>query len=220
MWGSVTLINDNRVAPHAKSLPVLPVAALDQLARLHVETSEVSRLILFLRSSVHVASVFMLMGTCVLFLGGGATIGYNFCWAALVLIGVAALLYSHIRANAAAFDRAPVSEAARHLRMTLFYIGLAWGSGAFLATPPAVSALQAILFAVAPTLLLALLLKDAGGLAAFLAPAGALTIGAAFTRSWPDAGLDAVLIPVLQWGLFIGIILRHRTPFPAGLVLR
>lgn len=216
----MTLINDNRVGPHAKPLPVLPVAALDQLARLHVETSEVSRLILFLRSSVHVASVFMLMGTCVLFLGGGATIGYNFSWAALVLIGVAALLHSHIRTNAAAFGRAPVSEAARNLRMTLFYMGFAWGAGAFLATPPGVSVLQAILFAVVPSLLLALLLKDAWGLAAFLAPAGALTVGAAFARSWPNSSLDAVLIPVLQWGLFIGIILRHRTLFPAGLALR
>ena len=114
----------------------MPVAALDQLARLHVETSEASRLVKFLRSAVHAAFLFMLMGTCVLFLGGGPTIGHDFSWAALILIGVAALLYSYIRTNAAVFGRAPISEAARNLRAILFYMGVAWGAGAFLACLP------------------------------------------------------------------------------------
>ena len=175
---------------------------------------------MFLRSAVHIASLFMLMGTCVLFLGGGATIGHNFSWAVLILIGVTGLLYSYIRTNAAAFDRAPVSEAARNLRVILFYMGLAWGAGAFLAVPPDLSLLQAVLFAVMPTLLLALVANDTTGLAAFLVPAGALTIGAAFTRTWPDASLDAFLIPALQCGLFVGTILRRRAPLPAGLALR
>lgn len=220
MWGSVALTGDNSAHHRDRPLPVLPLAALDQLARIHVETSLASRLVVFLRSAVHVASLFMLMGTCVLFLGGGATIGRNFGWAVLILMGVTGLLYSYIRTNAAAFDRAPVSEAARNLRALLFYMGLAWGAGAFLAVPPDLSLLRAVLFAVMPTLLLALIANDVAGLAVFLVPAGALTVGAAFSRTWPDARLDAILIPALQCGVFIATILRRRAPLPAGLALR
>jgi hypothetical protein len=196
------------------------MAALEQLARLHTETSEASRLTLFLRSSVHVASVFMLMGTCLLLMGGGLSFAHNFSWAVLILLGVAALLYSYIRNTAAVFDRAPVSEAARNLRRIHFYIGLAWGAGAFLAVPAQVPAYQAILFALIPTLLIALMLKDMGSLLAFSAPAGAWTIYAAFARSWPDASLDAILIPPLQASLFLAVFLRRRTQLPAGLALR
>ena len=198
----------------------MPLAALDRLQRLHVETSEASRLTLFLRSSVHVASLFMLMGTCVLFLGGGLSLAENFSWAALILLGVAGLLYSYIRNMAAAFDRAPASEAARNLRLILFYMGLAWGAGAFLAVPAAFPAYQAVPFAVVPVLLLALMLHDAAGLAAFLVPAGAATLYAAFTRAWPGVSLDAVLIPLLQAGLFLAALLLRRAHFPPGLALR
>lgn len=211
---------DNNARTQSRPLPVLPVAALDQLARLHAETSEASRLTLFLRSSVHVASLFMLLGTCVLLLDGGVSFARNFGWAVLMLAGVAMLLYSDIRTNAAVFDRAPVSESARRLRFILFYTGLAWGGGAFLALPEEFPAYQAILFAVVPTLLLALMLHDAGGLLAFLVPAGASTVWAAFEQAWPSAAMVAVLVPLLQAGLFLATLLRRRTHFPAGLALR
>ena len=127
-----------------------------------------------------------------------------------------ALLHSYIRTNAAAFDRVPISQAARNLRVILFYMGFAWGAGAFLAVPPDLPALQAILFAVVPALLLALLLNDVDGACRLSGPAGVLTIGAAFVRSWPDAGLDALLILILQWGLFAAIALRRRIPSSRG----
>lgn len=217
----MALTEDNNIIhPAARPLPVLPIAALDQLARLHVETSEASRLAKLLRNSIHAASLFMLMGTCVLFLGGGATIGQNFSWAALVLIGVVGLIHSYIRTNAAALGRIPVLQAARNLRVTLLYLGIAWGMGAFLAVPPDLPALQAVLFAIVPALLLAVVLNDGIGLAAFQAPAGVLTILAAFTQSWPDAGLDALVILAVPWGLFAALALRRRNPLPAGLALR
>ena len=201
-------------------MPVLPLAALDQLARLHAESSQASRLAKFLQGAVHAASLFMLMGACVLAFGGGATIGRNFSWAVLVLTGVAALLYSYIRSDAAAFSRAPASQAARNLRVILLYLGIAWGAGAFLAMPPDVPAPAAILFAVMPAMLLAWQLRDLGGLAAFQGPAGILTIAAAFAQHWPQAGLDAVMILVFHWGLFAVIAWRRRLPLPAGLALR
>lgn len=217
----MALTKDNPITiRRAEPLPVLPIAALDQLARLHAETSEASRLAKLLRNSIHAASLFMLMGACVLLLGGGPTIGQNFSWAALGLLGVVGLIYSHIRVNAATFDRAPVWIAARNLRLTLFYLGLVWGAGAFLAMPPELPTPQAILFAVMPALLLTIVLNDKAGLAAFQAPAGALTILAAFTQSWPHAALDALTILVVQWGLFAVLALRRRASLPAGLALR
>jgi hypothetical protein len=218
LWGSVA-IADNNNAVQARPLPVLPKAALDRLARLHVETSEASRLVMFLRASVHAAFFFMLMGACVLFLAG-TSMGQNFSWAALVLIGVVALLHSYIRTNAAVFDRAPVSEAARNLRAIFFYMGLAWGAGAFLVLPADLPAVPAILFAAVPALVLTLLLRDMRGLAAFLVPASVLAIAAAFARPWTHPGLDIPVILALQWGPFLGIVMHRRAPFPAGLVLR
>jgi hypothetical protein len=107
----------------AKPLPVLPLDALDRLARLHAESSEASRLARLLRNSIHAASLFMLMGSCVLLLGGG-TMARNFLWAVLILAGVVGLVHSHIRTTAAFLDRAPFSVAARNLRATFLY--LAW----------------------------------------------------------------------------------------------
>jgi len=159
------------------------------------------------------------MGACVLLMGGG-TIGRNFLWAVSVLAGVVGLIYFHIRANAAAFDRAPFSVTARNLRATLLYLGIAWGAGAFLALPAKLPVVEAVLFAAAPALLLAWLLNDAKALAAFQVPAGVLTILAAFVQSWPGASLDALAILGLSGGLFAAILWRRRNPLPAGLALR
>jgi hypothetical protein len=200
-------------------LPVLPAISFDRLARLHVETSEAGRLVVFLRAALNAASIFLLMGTCVLFLGGGATMAHNFAWAALMLTGIAALLYSYIRTNAAVFDRAPISESARNLRLIFFYLGLAWGAGAFLAVPATLSGLTAVLFAVIPAILLAFLLHDGPATAVFLAPAGLLTAACAFLHAWPHPMVDAALILGLQWASFLGIVWRRRTSFPAGLAL-
>jgi hypothetical protein len=203
----------------AKPLPVLPLDALDRLARLHAESSEASRLARLLRNSIHAASLFMLMGSCVLLLGGG-TMARNFLWAVLILAGVVGLIHSYIRTTAAFLDRAPFSVAARNLRATFLYLGQAWGAGAFLVLPSALPILTAILFAGVPAMALALLLNDAKSLAAFQIPVGLLTIGAAFALAWPGAALDAVAILGLHGGLFAAIAWHRRIPLPAGLALR
>jgi hypothetical protein len=209
------------LGPHpAGPLAALPGAMLDQLARLHREASQASRATKFLGSAVHAASAFMLMGSAMLLWGGGQTIGRNFSWAVLVLIGVAALLYSFIRTHAAAFDRVPVPAAMRMLRAILFYMGIAWGTGAFLVLPGNAMAAMAILFAVLPALVLAGLLRDLAGLAAFQVPASLLTAAAMLAGSSPDARPGAAAIFILQPILFAMVGLRHRISLPAGLALR
>ncbi len=193
---------------------------LDQLARLHRETSQASRATNFLGSAVHAALAFMLMGSSVLIWGGGRTIGQNFSWAVLVLIGVAALLYSFIRTHAAAFDRVPVPVAARTLRGIVFYLGAAWGAGAFLVLPDQPMAMMAILFAVLPALVLAGLLNDLPALAAFQISVSLLTAAALLAGPWRNVALEASAIFILQVLLFAASALRHRIPLPAGLALR
>ncbi|HEY4274530.1 MAG TPA: hypothetical protein VGM68_03520 [Rhizomicrobium sp.] len=216
----ITDIQESAVPSPAEPLAALPAAMLEQLARLHRETSQVSRTTKFLGSAVHAASAFMLMGGCVLLWSGGQTIGQNFLWAVLVLIGVAALLYSFIRTHAAAFDRMPASMAARNLRGMVLYLGLAWGAGAFLVLPGNAAPVTAILFAVLPALVLSGLLHDFTGLAAFQIPASVLTAAALFARPWQDPGLAMAAIFTLQSVLFAMVALRHRISLPAGLALR
>lgn len=213
----MALTKDDNILTQSKPLPELPLDALDRLARLHAESSQTSRLARLSRNSIHAASLFMLLGACVLLMGGGG-IGPNFLWAVIVLAGVVALIYFYIRTNAAAFDRAPFSVAARNVRGTLLYMGIAWGAGAFLVLPS--EPLAAILFAVVPPLLLALLLQDAKGLAAFQSPAGLLTVGAAFAQAWPNTVLDALTILFAHAGIFLATAWHRRTLLPAGLALR
>jgi hypothetical protein len=201
-------------------LPVLPHVALEQLAHLHRETRQTSRIAKFLGSAVHAASAFMLMGGFVLLWSGGQTLGRNFAWAVLVLAGVAALIYSFIRSHAAAFARGPASAAARMLRATLFYMGIAWGTGAFLALPVHAATATVLLFALLPALVLAALLHDPAGLAAFQIPASLLAIAAALAGAWPHAGLAAAALLVLQGLLLAATARNHRTSLPAGLALR
>jgi hypothetical protein len=204
----------------AGSLPALPHAALDRLARLHRETRRTSRTARFLGSAVHAASAFMLMGAAVLLWGGGQTLGRNFTWAALVLMGVVALTGSFIRSHAAAFDRGPASAAVRMLRAILFYMGVAWGAGAFLALPVHPTATTVLLFALVPALVLAALLHDPAGLAAFQIPASLLTVAAALAGARPDAGPAAAALLFLQGLLLAAVALGHRARLPAGLALR
>ncbi|HEX4370341.1 MAG TPA: hypothetical protein VH019_03255 [Rhizomicrobium sp.] len=194
----------------------LPLDALDQLARLHRESRETSRLARFLASSVHAAFLFMLMSALVLFLGRTETIGRDFSWALMILVGVLALLECYIRTHAALFSGAP-SARAKELRMVFLYMGFGWGSGAFLVLPPDPGTLAVLLFVALPGVALALLLPDAMGFTFFMVPAGLTVIGAALICGFPHAGLDMSLILILQWGLFSGALLRNREPHSAAL---
>jgi len=194
----------------------LPLDALDQLARLHRESRETSRLARFLASSVHAAFLFMLMSALVLFLGRTETIGRGFSWALMILVGVLALLECYIRTHAALFSGAP-SARAKELRMVFLYIGFGWGAGAFLVLPADPGILAVLLFVALPGAALAFLLPDAVGFTFFMVPAGFMVIGAALIRSFPHAGLDMSLILILQWGLFSGALLRNREPYSTAL---
>jgi hypothetical protein len=194
----------------------LPLDALDQLARLHRETRETSRLARFLASSVRAALLLMLASALVLLLGRSQTIGRDFSWALMVLVGVLALLECYIHTHAALFSVSPAARV-KELRLIFLYIGVAWGAGAFLVLPPDPGVLSVFLFIAGLGVALAFLVPDATAFTLFLVPAGLMAIGAALVRGFPHAGLDMSLILILQWGLFSGALLRNREPRTAAL---
>ena len=195
----------------------LPLDALDQLARLHRETIETNHLARFPGSSIHAAFLFILMAVLVLLLEPSQTIGRDFSWALMILVGVLALVHRYIGTHAALFSNAPFERTANELRLVFFYMGFAWGAGAFLVLPTQTATLTVVLFAVVPSLALAFFLADAMGSALFLVPAGLMAIGAALIRGFPHWELDMSLILILQWGLFRGAFLRNREPHPDAL---
>ena len=163
-------------------LSPVPHAALEKLAALHGETSQNANLIFLLRSAVPAAAGLMLMGVAHLALGGGATMAGDFFWALALFAGIAALLVSHIANSAAAFDRAPLSKAAASLRRIYVGVGIAWGSGAFLALKPDAGLVTVLLFTGAPGLFLGLLLKDRSAALGFLVPVTAASLAGAILR--------------------------------------
>jgi len=195
----------------------LPLAALEQLSRLHAEQARSAQRMMFLDGSANAALALMLLGVAVIALGAGTSLPLCFAWSLLLLLAIIALLRCHLRVH----DRIGAMRAARDLRAVLFYAGCAWGSGALLVLPPVTYPAAALPFAVAPSAILATLLKDRGGALAFLMPVTAGAIAAAILRPWPDAGLATALLLMLQSGIAALAILRDRRAekIPPGLAL-
>src|SRR4051812_37887305 len=161
---------------------------LQRLGALHGEAGRNFLQAQFLARAPQACVVLMLTGALVLLwagAAGGAGLKPSFAWAALVLLGVVAIIRLHIRGFARSLRRTPLVEAASDLRLLLLYTGAVWGGGAFLIMPDLPAPALVFLFAAAPSLGLALTLRDAKGFAAFAAPAALLTAGASLVGAWP-----------------------------------
>jgi len=162
--------------------------ALDRLRALHGEAGRNFLQAQFLARAPGGCVVLMLTGALALSwagAAGGASLKASFAWAALVLLGIVAMIRLHIRGFARSLRRTPLAEAAADLRLLLLYSGAVWGGGAFLIMPDLPAPALVFLFAAAPSAGLALCLRDARGFAAFAAPASLLTVGACLLGAWP-----------------------------------
>jgi hypothetical protein len=162
--------------------------ALDRLRALHGEAGRNLREARFLARAPSGCVVLMLTGSLALLWAGadgGGALKASFAWAALVLFGIVAMIRLHIRGFARSLRRTPLAEAASDLRLLLLYSGMVWGGGAFLIMPDLPEPALVFLFAAAPSLGLALSLKDRAGFAAFAGPASFLTAGASILGAWP-----------------------------------
>jgi hypothetical protein len=193
----------------------LPRDALNRLPQLHREAGRNLGLSQFLARSPLVCVVLMLTGGLALFwadASGGGTLKADFGWAVLVLLGVVAMTRNFIRGHARSLRRVPLEEAAADLRLLLLYTGTVWGAGAFLLMPELPAPLLVFSFAAAPSLALALALRDAKGTLAFVTPACAITAGAALLSAWPLAPWVAGAIVTVGTGLIVLPMLRRAMP--------
>lgn len=135
----------------------------------------------------------MLESAAVLSWSAGATnitLGAGFVWATALLIGIVAIIRNHIRGVTRVPRPMPLTRAAGELRLLLVYTGLGWGLGAFLILPP--SAVWAVLvFAAAPWLTAAFLLKCEKAVIAFALPASLMSASALFWSGQPQAAWTA-----------------------------
>ena len=201
--------NNHSNAPRSDSAPQPGAIPHDYLARLpvlHAEAARDARLGGFLSRSVQAAGPLMLAGAASLFAGGG-TLQSDFVWSVLVLAGIAAMIVNYLRGQPGTANRVNLDVAAADLRAILLYTGFAWGAGAFLALPAAPGAALALAFAAGPALLMAVLLKDEGGVAAFAGPCFGLAVTAALVKHWPEG---RIIAPVLLAGWIAVILLSHR----------
>jgi hypothetical protein len=201
--------------------------ALARLPQIHAETSETADLARFLRAAVGAAAALMLMGGLAVSAIGGATLQQEFAWSLLLLVGVGAMLRSYIKSIAQAFDRAPLREAAKDLRAVLFYVGFAWGAGAFLLLGSNPVPITGLCFAVLPSVLMIPLLRDRTACLAFVVPVSLLTAAAIIMQPWSDAIVALCMLLLVQGSIAAGLMLtvralpgRARPSLPAGLSLR
>lgn len=210
---------DPAMAVAAPASTPAALQALAQLPRLHGEASRNFGLSLFLSRSPQACVTLMVAGTTMLMLADGS-LRAQFGWAVMVLMGVIAMTRNYIRGFARSLRRVPLEEAAADLRVLLLYTGAAWGSGAFLIMPTQPSAALTFTFAVTPALVLAFILKDRKGVAAFALPAASITAAAALLGAWPLDIWVALAITAAAAGIVVISVLQHAPRPMAGLALR
>ena len=194
---------DNAPAPlPAPLIASVPGAALRRLPELHDESRLALRRAGLMTRAVPAAGSLLALGTLAAMFGGGA-LAPTFAWSLLVFLGVAAVLASHLRA-ASVFRDLPGSAA--DMRAILLYLGVAWGAGAFLALAP--EPVLLVLFALAPSLVLAQMLADLPGILAFTAPATLLTFAALGLRT---GNMNAAALLMLFQAIGGFWLLRNRT---------
>lgn len=204
--------HSNNAAPAAFDPPPRqsfgPLDALAQLPRLHAEAGANLALGGFVARSSQACIALMLSGAIALAWCGGASLKADFGWAALLLIGIVAMTRNVIRGHARSLRRVPLQEAASDLRVLLLYTGMAWGVGAFLVMPGMPMPALVFSFAAAPSLALALILRDDKGVIAFVLPVTLFTASATLLGAWPldvpvagailTCGLGIMLLPMVR----------------------
>ena len=206
-------------APASSVVPYnVPDDALAHLSRLRDEAGRDLILTRFLASAPRACMTLLAAGT-LMALSSGRGLEYEFTWAMMMLAGVVAIIFSHIRDFALVRPLQSLAAAAAHLRGQLLYMGLAWGSGAFLVLPAQPAPGLTFVFAVVPSALLGLILKDQRGVAAFAAPVAVATVTAILLGDLPQLlWVSAAIIAALP-GIIVLPALQQR-PRPGSLAFR
>lgn len=209
--------------PAQAPAPGAPLNALAQLSRMHLETVETARLANLLGRSLYTMVALAAFGLLVLAAGG--EVAPTIAWAVLMGVAVLALARTYRHAMAQPFERAALQAFAQDLSACLLYAGFAWGAGAFLALPAATPAGGALVFAAAPAVAVAALLRERQPVLFFLAPVAALTSLACVMRPFADgaiaSGLVLLACAIVAAALHLAAQAgerRHRTVLPGALI--
>ena len=181
---------------------------LSRLAQIHAEAVETARLANLLGRSLHAAIALAVLAGLALALRG-AGLSQTVAWTILMTVGLLAMVRAYAFAIRQPFERASLHAFAQDLYACLLYAGFAWGAGAFLALPAASSGSIALLFAAAPTIVLAALLRERRSVLLFLAPVAGLTSLACVLRPFTAGALAAAV------ALVAAAILAVATQFVA-----
>jgi hypothetical protein len=183
-------------------------SALAQLKVLHAEAEETARLANLLGRSLYVGLALPVLGVLTIGMADEVSPASQLVWCGFVAAVSIALLIAYRHAMRQPFERATLKNFSKDLSAILLFAGFAWGAGAFLALPVGTYAVAAILFAAAPAIAVAALLRQREALFLFLAPAAAL------------AAAGSLLMPFAHGTLAAGLILTVSAVIAGAAVLR
>ncbi|MEI9991058.1 MAG: hypothetical protein WDM86_13560 [Rhizomicrobium sp.] len=199
--------------------------ALARLAHIHADAVETARLANLLGRSLYAPVALAAMATASLALGGGASLSQTVAWTILMAVGLLAMLRAYAFAIRQPFERSALHAFAQDMSACLLYAGFAWGAGAFLALPASASGGAALLFAAAPVIAIAVLLRERQAVLLFLAPVAGLTSLACVVRPFAGGALAASLVLMACTAIAIAMQLvararetRAGTVLPHGLI--
>lgn len=197
----------------------IPHDALARLSHLREEAARDLDLARFLARAPQACLLLLIAGTVVA-LSSAKDLAAEFTWATMMLTGIVVIISGHMRSLAIAHPQQSLRSEAAHLRGLLLYMGLAWGSGAFLMLPEQPAPVLAFAFAVVPASLLALILKDRQAAGAFAVPAAVATAIAANLGGWPQPLWVCAAVAAALPGIILLPALQHEPRRLGGLALR
>jgi hypothetical protein len=181
-----------------------------KLALLHAEAEETARLANLLGRSLYAAIALPLLVLLTVGLAGGTGLARPLVWCAFVAAAAIVMLRAYFHTIGQPFERVALKSFAKDMSAILLYAGFAWGAGAFLALPAGTDMATAILFAAAPGIAIAALLREREAVFLFLAPVATLTAFASVLRPFASGALAAGLILIVCAGVAAAVVLRDR----------
>jgi hypothetical protein len=169
-------------------------SAIARLKLLHTEAAETAHLANLLGRSLHAGIALPILAVVTVGLSDAMNPTAQLIWCGFVAVVSMAMLAAYRRAMRKPFERTSLKDFAKDLSAILLFAGFAWGSGAFLVLPVGTSSIAAVLFAAAPSLIIAYLLRDREALYLFLAPVASLTVAASLLSPFADGFLATGLI--------------------------
>ena len=184
-------------------------ASIARLKALHSEAEETARLANILGRSLYAGLALPVLAILTVALSVEMSPVPQLIWCLFVGAVSVAILVAYRHAMRQPFERSSLKNFAKDLSAILLFAGFAWGSGAFLALPVGTQPLGALVFASAPAVIIAYLLRDREALFLFLAPVTVLSAAACLLKPFAG-GVWAALLTILAAGVIAGVTMLYE----------